>query len=140
MPKFASLLVSVLLSSSAFAAGSGKVFFVEPKDGAEVTSPVKVRFGLEGMEIGPLGDMKKGLGHHHLIIDGKPIAKGQAVPADDKHIHFGKGQKETEVALTPGEHTLTMQFADGAHLSYGPEMSSTIKVKVVPTSPAPAKK
>lgn len=124
-------LVIFLFALPSFAA-SNKVHFIEPKDGAEVTSPFKVKFGLEGMKIGQLGDLKAGTGHHHLIIDGKALTKDQVVPTDEKHLHFGKGQTETEVNLPPGEHTLTMQFADGAHRSYGPEMSSTIKVKVVP--------
>ena len=52
------------------------------------------------------------------------------MPTDDTHIHFGKGQTETELKLAPGKHTLTMQFADGAHRSYGPDLSSTISVTV----------
>jgi len=112
------------------AAAAGKVYFVEPKDGAMVHSPVKVVFGLEGMTIKPAGDMTEGTGHHHLIVDGKPVAKGQVVPTDATHLHFGKGQTETELTLAPGLHTLTLQFADGAHQSYGPELSSTISVTV----------
>jgi len=34
------------------------------------------------------------------------------------------------VAVPAGEHTLTLQLADGAHLSYGPAMATTIKVTV----------
>ena len=122
------VLINFLTAQICFA--DNKVFFVAPHDGAEVTSPVKVQFGLKGMQIGPLGDLTPGKGHHHLIIDGKPIVKGEVVPADAKHIHFGKGQTETEVKLEPGEHTLTMQFADGAHRSYGPQMATTIRVIV----------
>jgi hypothetical protein len=130
--------------SSAFAADvaatppAAKVFFVEPKDGATVSSPVKLKFGLEGMQIGKLGDLAQGTGHHHLVIDDKPVNKGEVVPTDDKHVHFGKGQTETDLELLPGDHTLTLQFADGAHRSYGSEMSSTIKVKVVNSKTAPA--
>jgi hypothetical protein len=58
------------------------------------------------------------------------MPEGQAIPADDMHLHFGKGQTETEVTLKPGEHKLTLQFADGAHRSYGPKMSKTIKITV----------
>lgn len=32
--------------------------------------------------------------------------------------------------LAPVDHALTMQFADGAHHSYDPEMSKTITVHV----------
>ena len=42
----------------------------------------------------------------------------------------GKGQTEIEVTLPPGTYKLTAQFANGAHLSYGPAMSQTIKVTV----------
>ncbi|WP_287495988.1 DUF4399 domain-containing protein [Pandoraea sp. CB10b_02] len=107
-----------------------RVFFVSPTDGATVTNPVVVKFGVEGMAIKPAGDMASNTGHHHLIIDGDPIPAGQVVPTDDTHLHFGKGQTETSVNLTPGDHTLTMQFANGAHQSYGPAMSQTIKVHV----------
>ena len=71
-----------------------------------------------------------GTGHHHLIIDGHPVEAGKAVPADATHLHFGKGQTETTLKLAPGPHTLTLQFADGLHQSYGPEMSATITVTV----------
>ena len=107
-----------------------KVMFVSPADGAKLKSPVKVVFGLEGMKIQPAGKLTSGTGHHHLMIDAKAAEFGQAVPADAQHIHFGKGQTETEVELKPGEHTLVMQFADGVHRSYGPQMSSTIKITV----------
>ena len=85
---------------------------------------------VEGMKVMPAGDMTDHTGHHHLIIDGTPIPKGTKVPKDDKHIHLGKGQTETDVALTPGAHILTLQFADGMHQSYGEEMSTTIKITV----------
>ena len=46
------------------------------------------------------------------------------------HIHFGKGQTEAMVKLTPGNYKITMQFADGYHLSYGKDMSATMMVTV----------
>jgi hypothetical protein len=39
-------------------------------------------------------------------------------------------QTETDVTLTPGKHTLTLQFADFAHKSYGEKWSQTIEVEV----------
>lgn len=110
----------------------GKMFFVEPVDGAHVKSPVKVVFGVDGMAVAPAGTADANTGHHHLIIDGSAIPAGSIVPADDTHKHFGKGQTETTVDLTPGDHTLTMQFADGSHTSYGEPWSATIKVTVDP--------
>jgi hypothetical protein len=138
---FFSLVTGPAYGANTSSNESTKVFFVEPKDGATVTSPVKVKFGLEGMQIGKLGDLAQGMGHHHLVIDGKPVPKGEVVPADETHVHFGKGQTETELPLSPGEHTITLQFADGAHRSYGNEMSNTIKVKVAGKAvPAAAQK
>ena len=51
---------------------------------------------------------------------------------DRTHIHFGGGQTEADVELTPGEHTLTLQFANGMHQSYGADWSKTITVTVAP--------
>jgi hypothetical protein len=107
-----------------------KVMILEPKDGATVSKKFKIKFGLEGMTIANAGTMTPGTGHHHLIVDGAAIPKGQPVPTDAKHVHFGKGQTETEMTLPPGKHTLTLQFADGAHLSYGEMMSQTIHITV----------
>ncbi|MFL6709562.1 MAG: DUF4399 domain-containing protein [Massilia sp.] len=106
------------------------VRFVEPADGATVSSPFKVKFAVDGMEVRPAGDMASNTGHHHLLINANPIKAGEAVPADATHIHYGKGQTETEVTLPPGNYTLTMQFANGLHQSYGEPMAKTIKVTV----------
>lgn len=106
------------------------VFFANLIDGDTVESPVLVQFGIEGMEVKPAGEIVKGTGHHHIIIDGTFDPAGTVVAADDTHIHFGGGQTETELPLEPGAHTLTMQFANGIHESYGEQMSATIKVFV----------
>lgn len=114
-----------------------KVFFVEPKDGAVVKGPavdgkvkVEVTMGVEGIEVKPAGTMDEGTGHHHIVVDGKPIEAGVVVPADETHIHYGGGQTEAELELAPGEHTLTMQFANGAHVSYGEALSATVEITV----------
>lgn len=108
------------------------VYFAMPNEGSKVTETFTVAMGVNGKKVAPAGTdvPNKGLGHHHVIIDGKPVPAGQPVPADATHIHFGKGQKETTLTLAPGKHTLTLQFADGAHVSYGPEWSKTINVDV----------
>jgi hypothetical protein len=121
----------------AFTALDGaRVHFVSPQDGATVTSPVEVVFGLEGAEVKPAGELVPGTGHHHLIINRTSIATGEAIPADDVHIHYGKGQTRASLDLEPGEYTLTMQFADGLHRSYGPTASATARVTVTAPSAA----
>ncbi len=109
-----------------------RVFFIEPKNGATVAKTFKVKMGVEGLKVRPAGEAPDEVtsGHHHLLIDQQATKAGEAIAADDKHIHFGKGQTETELTLPSGKHTLTLQFADGAHRSFGPKMSQTITITV----------
>ncbi len=109
---------------------NASVFFVAPADGATVSSPFTVKFGLTGMEVKPAGELIPNTGHHHVIINGGPVKQGEGIPMDETHRHFGKGQTETELTLAPGTYKLTLQFADGAHQSYGPALSKTITVTV----------
>ncbi len=106
------------------------VFFILPNDGDTLSPTFKVAMGVNGMEVEPAGEVKPGKGHHHIVVDGSYIEKGQIVPADSTHIHYGKGQTEVELTLVPGNHTLTMQFADGVHSSYGEKLSKTISIVV----------
>ncbi len=125
--KFSTLM---MLSLAALGARAESVDFVTPKNGAVVTSPFKVVFAVEGMTVAPAGEIVAGSGHHHLLINAAPVPAGEVVPADDTHKHFGKGQTETEVTLPPGKYKLTLQFANGAHQSYGEKLSKTIEVTV----------
>ena len=109
----------------------GRVFFVEPKDGAEIKGPINIVMGMEGIKIAPAGEVIEGTGHHHILINKDFIAPGQVIPTDDSHRHYGKGQTEAELDLPPGDYKLTLQFADGLHRSYGRDLSATINVKVV---------
>ena len=106
------------------------VFFVSPSDGDTVQNSIKIVFGVSGMKIEPAGTINEGKGHHHLVIDGRFIEKGVVVPSDSVNIHYGKGQTKTEITLPPGKHTLTMQFADGFHQSYGEGWSKKIEIIV----------
>ncbi|WP_343726250.1 DUF4399 domain-containing protein [Herbaspirillum huttiense] len=125
-----SVLAATLMSLSAMAFAQQSVSFVEPANGATVSSPFKVKFAVTGMEVKPAGDMTANTGHHHLLVNAAPIKAGEVIPADEKHIHFGKGQTETELNLPPGNYTLTMQFANGLHQAYGPAMNKEIKITV----------
>ena len=106
------------------------VYFVEPVNGTTVSSPFKVRFGVKGMEVQAAGDQVANVGHHHLLINLESKPKGEIIPFDDAHIHFGKGQTETMVTLPPGNYKITMQFGDGYHFSYGKDISATMMVTV----------
>ena len=51
-------------------APNARVFFIDLKDGATIPSKVKLRFGIENMEIAPAaGVAKPNTGHHHLLVD-----------------------------------------------------------------------
>ncbi len=109
------------------------VSFVDLQDGAEVVSPVKVRLQVTGMQVAPAGEVKEGTGHFLIVVDGPDFFEaGQVIviPSDEKYIHLAKGETEVEINLPPGEHTLTAQFADGEHKSYGQPLAKKIKVVV----------
>jgi hypothetical protein len=108
-----------------------KIMFGNLKNEATVSSPFKIMMNVEGIKVDTAGPVVAGSGHHHLIIDGQDsIPAGGIIPKDSLNIHFGRGQTETEVALAPGKHKLTLQFADGLHRSYGSKLSATIQVNV----------
>ena len=56
------------------------VYFVEPANGATVSSPFKVRFGIKGMEVKPAGAQVASQGHHHLLINVDSQPKGEIIP------------------------------------------------------------
>src|SRR5438045_9147874 len=98
-----------------------RVFFIEPKNGASVTSPVHMKFGAEGIEIAavPPGDVTKtrpGVGHYHIGVGvnclptGKTIVKGTP-----SWVHFGDGKSEIDMQLTPGRQKLALQIGDDLH-------------------------
>ncbi|OOG52502.1 rod shape-determining protein RodA [Rhodanobacter sp. B05] len=110
-----------------------EVYIISPTDGATVSRHVTVRFGLKGMGVAPAGVSKDGTGHHHLLVDVQqlPVA-GQPIPNDAQHIHFGGGQTETTITLTPGTHTLQLELGDAHHVPFDPPLVSkriTIHVK-----------
>jgi hypothetical protein len=101
-----------------------RVFFIAPEDGAVVSSPVEVRFGVEGMEVVPAGQAAPHSGHHHVLVDTGLPALELPVPADANHIHFGDGRSSTELTLEPGKHTLQLLFADYLHIPHDPPVYS----------------
>jgi hypothetical protein len=78
------------------------------------------------------GDPAPNSGHHHLIIDGGPVPKGEVIEGSETSRHFGKAQTETQLTLPLGKHRFTLQFGDGGHVSYGSDLSSTVTLGVKP--------
>jgi hypothetical protein len=115
------------------APAGAEVYIVSPRDGATVAQQFTVRFGLKGMGVAPAGVGKENTGHHHLLVDVKQLpAAGQPIPKDDQHIHFGGGQTQTDLKLSPGIHTLQLELGDQNHIPFVPALVSrkiTIHVK-----------
>lgn len=114
------------------APADAKVYFISPANGATVTGPVKVQFGLSGMGVAPAGVQTEGTGHHHLLIDNPAVDLSVPLPMSEQVLHFGKGQTETTLTLKPGQHTLQLVFGDWKHQSFNPTLQSekiTITVK-----------
>jgi uncharacterized protein DUF4399 len=130
-----SLLAVVAIAADRTAPPAGaEVYFISPSNGATLHGPVTVRFGLKGMGIAPAGIKFDNTGHHHLLIDTEfsELNLDAPLPATDKIVHFGKGQTETTLTLTPGKHTLEIVFADYLHDSFDPPLHSkkiTVTVK-----------
>lgn len=103
-----------------------RVFFITPQDGANVSSPVAIEFGIEGMSIVSAGNAAPHSGHHHLLIDTGLPDLSLPIPADARHVHFGDGSTRTEISLAPGEHTLQMLLGDYLHIPHDPPLASAV--------------
>jgi hypothetical protein len=105
------------------AAKKPRVFFMEPKNGATVTSPLHMKFGSEGIEISPVppGDLTKaqvrpGKAHYHVGIDQSCLPPGKTiVKGTPSWVHFGDGKDVFDTQLTPGKHKLALQLGDDLH-------------------------
>ena len=130
------LAAAALMSLPAFAdrtpaPAGAEVYIVSPKDGAKVKGPVTVVFGLKDMGIAPAGIKFDNTGHHHLLIDSDlPADLSQALVANEKSVHFGKGQTETTLTLSPGKHTLQLVLGDSLHVPHDPAVVSK-KITIV---------
>jgi len=133
--------LACLLASSLALAGSqmaspspegAQLYFISPQDGDVVTSPVTVRFGLHGMGVAPAGIDKPNTGHHHLLIDmGELPPLDQPLAATEHIVHFGGGQTETTIELSPGQHTLQLLLGNHLHIPHDPPvMSEQITITV----------
>jgi hypothetical protein len=117
------------------AAKKPRVFFVEPADKATLTSPVHMKFGSEGFQIGavPPGEPKTarpGIVHYHVGIDQDCLPAGtNIVKGTPSWVHFGDGKDVFDTQLTPGQHKLALQLGDDLHNTV-PDACAVITITV----------
>jgi hypothetical protein len=124
-PEVAAEIVAepAMLPRTASADGAS-VFFITPANGSTVSNPIRIEFGIAGMDVVKAGIDQPHSGHHHLLIDTDLPDVGLPIPADEHHIHFGDGSTTTEITLPPGEHTLQMLLGDHLHIPHNPPLVS----------------
>lgn len=113
---------------------AGKVFFMQPADGAMVKSPVVFVFGNEQVSISPVppGEIKEvrpGMAHYHLGVDTDCLPAGQVIPKAQPWIHFGDGKNTIEMQLMPGPHKFALQAGDDLHATVA-GLCQTISITV----------
>lgn len=114
------------------APAGARSYIISPADGEVVGTTVKVQFGLSGMGIAPAGTNLPNTGHHHLLIDVEDkVDMNKPLPATDHIKHYGGGQTETVIKLTPGMHTLQLVLGDYLHIPHDkPVVSKKITIYV----------
>ena len=103
-----------------------QVYFIDLKDGATIGPQTTIHFGLRGMGIAPAGSDRPNTGHHHLLIDTDLPPLDQPIPNDFNHLHFGAGQTEVDLSLSPGPHTLQLLLGDKNHVPHSPPVMSPL--------------
>lgn len=129
--KILGVSATVLISSFVFAqqiektpaSDGAQVYIVSPVNGATVPATFTVVFGLKGMGVAPAGTQANNTGHHHLLVDGEALPNLD-MPLGSNVSHFGAGQTETTLTLTPGEHTLQLILGDHLHIPHNPPVVS----------------
>jgi hypothetical protein len=135
-----SILLNLIFSISLLGQGlplsispeNAQVYFITPVNETNLTSPVLIRFGLSNMGIAPAGSNIQNTGHHHLLIDLEELPSlDQSLPANENIRHFGLGQTEAYIDLSPGTHTLQLILGDWLHVPHElPVISEKITIHV----------
>jgi hypothetical protein len=124
--------------AAAPASSTGRIFFVQPRDGDTIKSMSTLEFGYEGPstvaavppgELTP-ADVRPGMLHHHLGVDTDCLPDGVVIPKADPWIHFGDGKNVIEMQLAPGQHRLALQAGDDMHRTL-PGLCQVITVTVI---------
>ena len=117
-----SLVIAQQMEKSPSADGA-QAYIVAPVNGATVPTTFDVVFGLKGMGVAPAGTQVNNTGHHHLLVDAEELPDLN-MPLGANVTHFGAGQTQTTLTLTPGQHTLQLILGDHLHIPHNPAVVS----------------
>lgn len=127
-------LVTIASAGDTPAPEGASVYFINLEDGATVSGPVTVIFGLDGMGVAPAGTDNAMTGHHHLLLNRAALGEGPdgadellyGLPADENHIHFGGGQTQVTLDLPAGDHTMQLVVGDMNHVPHDPPIVTEV--------------
>lgn len=112
------------------------LYFIAPADGAVVSGPFTVKFGLKGMGVAPAGVDAPNTGHHHLLINLEEAVNPEVpLPATDQVRHFGGGQTETRLNLPVGTYRLQLMLGNHLHVPHDPPVMSEVITVTVAEQP-----
>lgn len=124
--------VAEVVSLVSQAPEGAQVYIVSPKNGEVVSSTFDVVFGLAGMGVAPAGIDMENTGHHHILIDLTEMPDmSMPLPTTENIVHFGTGQTQTTLTLSPGTHTLQLLLGNHLHVPHAqPVLSEKITITV----------
>ncbi len=104
---------------------NAETYIIWPADGTVIHGgKFWVRMGLRNMGVCPKGINLPNVGHHHVLIDTDLPPMAEQIPSDKNHLHFGGGETEARIELTPGKHTLQLLLGDHDHVPHDPPVYS----------------
>ena len=118
-------LANAQQSLSSPSAEGAELYLIEVGEGDSLPGEVTLRFGLRGMGVAPSGFDAPNTGHHHLLIDVETLPDmALPLPKTDNILHYGCGQTEATVTLSPGSHTLQLLLGNYLHVPHSPPVVS----------------
>jgi serine/threonine-protein kinase len=106
-----------------------------PRDGAEVTSPVRVQVAVDGVTLRPPTDNVPDARHLHYFIDTDPravLVPGAPIPTGQSNIIHTAATSQT-VELGPGAHTVWVVMTDNNHIPLTPPIDTKVSFTVTGT-------
>lgn len=101
------------------------VYIGWPNDGQTLSAGrIKIWFGARNIGVAPAGVTFRNTGHHHLLINVPIPPLDEPIPNTKNHLHFGAGQTEAFIDLTPGTYTLQLIMGDADHVPHNPPVTS----------------